>query len=257
MQAQAQSEEKLESAVKQVYQVFSRHAPPTATLDACLACCMPAELEEQMRRLPLTKLTAEHFYQYNIAAKSEVQPAAELLYLLPRMLELMAEGAEVHHATELSLDRLGRCPVGSLGGVELNAVNQFAQAYFELKLGATDRLWSEDPICLLLMFDIGGVAIAPMLDHWTQSEQPESTMHFVDATYWHFWEQRDYANAFAADRTAFKSQFRNWALDPKNRLRFADRLMQPDFLRLAQAQECRGQMPFSTMVDAVFDQLTQ
>lgn len=58
----------------------------------------------------LRQLTTRHFYAYGDTAKSLVQPSSELRYLLPRLLELLAEGAELRHSTELILDRLGNCP---------------------------------------------------------------------------------------------------------------------------------------------------
>lgn len=245
------------SAVEDAYRVFGRHAAPAESLDVCLNCCMAQELEQEMRQLPLNKLTRQHFYEYNTSAKSEVQPAEEIRYLLPRMLELMAEGAEIHHSIELSLDRLGRCPAGSLDEAERSVLDRFALAYFERSISAIERMWLDEPFSLLLMFDIGGLAIAPQLDLWASSSKPEATMHFVDATYWDFWENKDYANAFATDRPAFRSQIRAWILDPAHRRSFADKLMHPDFQRLAEGQEARGCMAFSTMVDAVFDHLTQ
>ena len=254
---QTEGREPLRSVVEDAYRVFRRYKPPASSLDACLNCCMSAELEREMRQLPLTKLTRQHFYEYNTAAKSEVQPAAELLYLLPRMLELMAEGAEIHHSIELSLDRLGRCLADTFDEAEQRVLNRFALSYFEQSIAASERMWFDEPISLLLMFDVGDLTIAPLLDSWTRSNEPESTMHFVDATYWNFWEKQEYDNAFATDRPAFRSQVRAWMLDPAHRRRFADKLMKADFQRLAERQAARGQIPFSMMVDAVFDHLTQ
>ena len=254
---QSEGSQPLRSVVADAYRVFRHYKPPALSLDACLGCCMSPELEREMRQLPLSKLTRQHFYEYNTAAKSEVQPADELVYLLPRMLELMAERAEIHHSIELSLDRLGRCPAGTFEEAEQRVLSRFALSYFEQSITARDRMWLDEPISLLLMFDIGGLDIAPLLDSWMRREDPEPTMHFVDATYWNFWEKQDYDNAFAADRPAFRSQIRSWMLDPAHRRRFADKLMKPDFQRLAERQEARGHIPFNMMVDAVFDHLTQ
>ena len=137
---QPEGREPPRSVVEDVYRVFRRHKAPAASLDACLNCCMSPELEREMRQLPLSKLTRQHFYEYNTAAKSEVQPAAELLYLLPRMLELLAEGAEIHHSIELSLDRLGRCPADTFDEAEQRVLNQFALSYFEQSIAASERM---------------------------------------------------------------------------------------------------------------------
>jgi hypothetical protein len=254
---QPKGSEQLRAVVADAYRVFRRHKPPAGSLDVCLGCCMSPELEREMRQLPLPKLTRQHFYEYNTSAKSEVQPADELLYLLPRMLELMTERAEIHHSIELSLDRLGRCPADAFDEAQQRVLNGFALSYFEQSIAASERMWFDEPISLLLMFDIGGLAVAPLLDVWMRNEGPESTMHFVDATYWNLWEAGDYDNAFATDRPTFRSQIRAWMLNPVHRRRFADKLMKPDFQCLADRQEARGHIAFSTMVDAVFDHLTQ
>ncbi len=115
----------------------------------------------------------------------------------------------------------------------------------------------DEPISLLLMFDISGMSIAPLLDLWAHSAAPESTVHFVEETYWNFWERQDYSNAFATNRPEFRSQIRSWMLDPTQRRCFADKLMKPEFQALSERQQARSHIPFSTMVDAVFDHLTQ
>ena len=248
----------LRATVADAWRLFGRHAVPTVPLDACVCpCCMAPELEQEMRELPLTALTAKHFYEYNCAAKSEVQPADELLYLLPRMMEVLAEGAEISHSIELSLDRLGNCPRDSFDDAEREVLDRFALAYFERSIGVKSRGVTVDPMSQLLMFDIGGIDIGPLLDVWLQSDTPWSTVHFVRTTSWDFWEKQDYQNAFATDRLAFRQRIRLWLVDLANRRRFADKLLHPDFQSLAARQPATGQVAFSTMVDGVFDNLSQ
>lgn len=252
----------LKDVVADAYKVFGRYRAPAAPLDACTHCCMSADLELQMRRMPLRQLTRQHFYEYNTAAKSEVQPVQEIFYFLPRMLELMAEGAEIHHSTELYLDRVGRCPPNSFSEAERTVINGFALAHFanHLKGGSSTtgyRRWLEDPLTLLLMFDIGGVEVQPLLDLWLQCDEPLSTVQYVESTYWHFWEGRELSNAFATERPEFRLQMRQWMLEPSHCMRFLDKLMAPKFQELAALQPDTGHIAFRTMVDAVFDNLTQ
>lgn len=242
--------------VDDAYKAFRRHAPPAGPLDVCLNCCMDADLEREMREMPLRKLTARHFYEYNTSAKSAGQPVDEILYLLPRMLELIAQGAEVHHSTELFLDRVGRCPAGTFDEAQRRVLDTFALQLFAQALDA-EPTWDQEAITLLLMFDIGGVDVAPLLSLWLDRDTPTSTVYYVRETYWDFWPARDYGNAFAEDRPVFRARLREWMLDPANGRRFADKLMEPEFLALAARQGKIGCMPFDMMVDAVFDQLTQ
>jgi hypothetical protein len=57
---------------------------------------MDAALEREMHMLPLRALSERHFYEYNNSVKSDVQPEDEILYFLPRMLELLTQGAQLH-----------------------------------------------------------------------------------------------------------------------------------------------------------------
>src|SRR5689334_22591272 len=79
-------------------------------LDVCLNCCVSEKVERELREWPLAEITARHLYDYNTSAKGLVQPVKEVKHLLPRMLELLSEGEQIHHSIELSLDRLGLCP---------------------------------------------------------------------------------------------------------------------------------------------------
>jgi hypothetical protein len=253
--------EQLQAVVADAYRAFGRHSAPAHPLDACIACCMSQELEQEMRQLPLTKLTRRHYYEYNTAAKGPVQPPGEVLYLLPRLLELMARGEEVHHSLELSLQRLGRCADSPFSQREQDVLNRFALAYFQSALaGDRDvdgvRSLLEDPFSILLMFHIGGVAIEPLLDVWARTDDPQATVQFVEASYWRFWKNQDYDNPFAEDHPAFKAQLRQWMADPVHRQRWIQKLMAPAFQRLAQLQGTTGCIAFDTMVDAAFDQLT-
>ncbi len=160
----------LEAATQAVYQAFARYDAPHGLLDVCTACCMDAELEREMRRLPLHQLTQKHFYQYNDSAKSQVQPAREIKYLAPRLLELLAEGARLHHSTELYLDRLGRCEPGSFSATEQAALQGFALAYFAQGLeqwpAASDSLFQGDnAFSILLMWAYARVPLEPLLQH--------------------------------------------------------------------------------------------
>lgn len=252
----------LDAAVAEAYVVFGRRAKFPGPLDACLACCVSAETEEQLRRWPLKRLSAGHFYEYNGSAKSEVQNAQEVGYFLPRMLALLAEGADIHHSIELSLDRIGRCPQDSWTREERAVLDRFALAYFDAilhggSLGDGCRRWLDDPLSVLLMFDIGGFTIEPLLHVWLQSEHTYGTVQFVQTTYWDFWERCDYSNAFATDRPVFREKIRAWLLAPEHRQQFAAKMVSPAFLALAEVQGSVGHTSFGTMVEGVFEQLMQ
>lgn len=252
----------LRAAVAQAHDLFGRHPELPFPLGVCLACCVSPEIEQQLRQWKLPALTAHHLYEYNTSAKPPTQSVAELGHFLPRMLELIAAGQDIHHSTELFLVRLGNCPPGSWRDDERAVLDRFASALFEVVLrgdALTDgaRHWPEDPLTTLLMFDIGGLAIEPLLARWQRSEHVMATIWFVETTYWNFWQDEIYSNAFATDRLAFQQCVRTWLHDPACRRILAEKLTEPEFQRAAATHVADGRMPFPLMVEAVFDHLTR
>jgi hypothetical protein len=219
---------------------------------------MPDELEREMRTLPLRKLTDRHFYQYCTGAMGDlVHPAAEIRNLLPRWLELVAEGKETHHSIELTFDRVGRCPPASFTDEEVSVLDEFMLAYFDQHLsdrGPCD--WWADPLSLLIMADMGGLSVSPLLHHWVAHPGPASTVQFVRSTYWDFWPKQLLDNAFASDRPHLQAALKNWMLAPATKAAFSAKLLRPEFLALVDHVDGNPNVPFSLMVEAVFDNVS-
>ncbi|MDR6765842.1 hypothetical protein J2W88_001100 [Acidovorax delafieldii] len=255
----------LEAATKEVYRAFAKYsAPEVGTLDVCTACCMDADLALQMSRLPLHQLTEKHFYQYNDSAKSQVQPADEIKYIAPRLLELLTEGARLHHSTELYLDRLGRCEPGSFSATEQAGLQAFALAYFAQGLeewpAASDSLFQGDnAFSILLMWAYARVPLEPLLQHWLDCESDASTLNFVDACYWDYvWNAHQIGNAFATDQVEYKRTMEAWLNTPATKTRWTEKL-----LRLVDAGPTSSWLPAGSLdhqcyplperISAVFD----
>lgn len=248
----------LRAAVDEAYEAFAAHAsPPPFPLDVCLACCVDAETERQLREWPLHRLTARHLYEYNDSARSGEQSAREAGHFAPRMLDLLARGDRIHHSLEIALRRLGGCPAGGWSDAQRAALARFAGAYFDCAIRAdeADEPWLGEPFEVLLMFDIAGVPIAPLLAQWRDCEAPWSSVRYVREGYWHFWSECEVSNAFSSDRPAFRRQVGEWMLDPSSRRHFAARLATPGFRALAESLPQSGPVPFADMVDAVLHML--
>jgi len=253
----------LKRAIDRLYTVFSRYRAPSYSLDVCLVCCMDETLEKEMRRLPLRRISARHFYEYNCSAKSEVQPEDELMYLLPRMLELIANGAEVHHSEELYLDRLGNCGAGAFSAEEYAAIEAFALAYFTDCLSrhpwqSGEGSGRDAAFELLLMFAIGGIDLKPLLDYWLNDESTAATLHYVSAGFYEFWKDQRIQNAFAESRPEFQEVMQAWLTDEEHRQTFARRILKLEMNNLDQTPTCYygSRITPQDMAETVFDLIT-
>ncbi len=250
----------LNLAIDQLYAVFSIYKAPKDMLDVCLGCCMPEPLEKEMRTLPLAQLTVKHFYGYNDSAKSLVQPAREIKYFVPRMLELLAQGAELHHSTELYLQRMGNCDPSEYCATERLAIDQFALAYFadglsQFPTGKNHRFAGASAFDVLLMFNLGGVTLEPLLEYWLQTQDPASTLHYAESSYWDFWTTQKVQNAFAPDGGVFCEMVQSWMLNAQHRERFAQKLLAADVDEFDAAETCSccSRPGLAYMVGSVFD----
>lgn len=221
----------LDAAVQDLYAVFGRYSAPSHTLDVCLGCCVDEKVERELRELRLRSLKAHHFYEYNSSAKGKVQPVDEVKYLLPRLLELLAQGAHLHHSTELYLDRLGRCDPSAFTSGEREAIQRFALGHFRAGLeqwpiDSSSLFMGENAFSILLMWEIGGVDVSALLAHWLSCDSEAATLHYIDASYWDFWDSGGaFANAFADERGSLKDRLSNWITTPGNRKVFAQRIL--------------------------------
>ncbi|MDA8519258.1 hypothetical protein [Acidovorax sp. NCPPB 4044] len=259
----------LDASIAAAYRVFGAYRAPAGLLDVCTACCMNAALEREMRRNPLRTLTTRHFYEYNDSAKSAVQPADEIKYLLPRLLELLVQGARLHHSTELYLDRVGRCEPGAFSAREQRALQDVALAHFALGL----EQWAEpdqgvfqkdDAFTVLLMWDHAGVDLAPLLDHWLACDSDSSALHYVEASYWGFvLNGQQIGGTFSKDRPRYREAVEHWLTAPEHQDRFTARLLQMMDRRPAGgwlppgAQECGCRSTLTDRIDAVFDTIAR
>jgi hypothetical protein len=253
----------LKHAVDRLYAVFSGYRAPSHYLDVCLMCCMDEELEKEMRQLPLRQISAGHFYAYNNTAKSELQPADELKYLLPRMLELLGDGADMHHSLEIYLERLGNCETGAFSAEEYTAIEAFALACFAERLSR--HRWQSGEghagdvaFEFLLMFDIGGIDLRPLLDYWLKDESTSATLHYVNAGFYDFWQAQCIKNAFAEDRPAFQEVMMTWLMEESHRLTFAHRILKLEMNKLDQTPTCYygNRITPQDMAETVFDLIT-
>ena len=158
------------------------------TLDACIGHCMDEDDAKQLMKLPRYEISARLMYEYNCTAKSgyTLETANELKYFLPRLLELVVEGAEIHHSEELYLQRCYMMPKDAWTQDELDFLNEFAQAYFRNQVSqnikgcscGTCTKWTtiDETLIMLSYLPIDYNALLAL---WTNLNTPNAILHFA------------------------------------------------------------------------------
>lgn len=216
------------AAIERCYRIFAAYPIPQQPLDVCTCpACADAALIAEMCRLPLRKIGVQHFYEYSDASKSPVQPADELKYFLPRLLELFAEtdGREMALSEEEALERIGNCPPNTFSPAERRALDDFAGAYFARSLSRWP--WQQpDLFTQLLTLAVGGFDVRPMLSMWQADNRPQSAANYATALIWNW--QRNKGLYFAkknnAEARALNTRLADWIHDAQCRRIFAERL---------------------------------
>lgn len=147
------------AALGVAWRVFDRPAP--ANLGVCTACCMAPALAAEILATPARALTPHHLREWLAAAYDNRPERAPLLWLLPRMFELLAEGQEISHlGPEVVLARLPATGFPeSWPQDEVDAVQSFCLALFDQKLAAREGI--DGWLCMIAR---SGLDIRPFLD---------------------------------------------------------------------------------------------
>ncbi len=249
----------MQTLIERIYQVFSCYQQPRHLLDVCIACCVDPEIEAEMRHLPLRKIPASHFYQYNGSATSATQDYQELGYFLPRMLELLAEHEEIHHSLECALFRLADCPDNCWSEMEFALLQNFAEAYFAQQLSqviTAETFHSQvRAFDIALMFYNAKLPLSPLLQSWQTNQDPNSSLHFASALYWDYLPIKDYDNPFASECGDFKAELKQWLQDVKTRHCFTEKIIALTDYLSKHDEEING-VKLSLICETEFDYLS-
>ena len=218
------------------------------------------ELEAAMCQVPLRTVGAELFFAYFMDPTPDRHSSEEFLYFLPRILDLLSQGADVHFALELVLSNVKRCPAGTLGKAAVDVLNRFALAFFKNLLGPNQwaRRWAfqhDDPVSVLAMAHLAGLDMRPLLAWWAQTDEPRASRHFVEQGFFQWWGPEAAVDAFVDDDAEFLGQLQAWLSHPDTRARFQDKLKAPDFLQLAATEPGGARLSLREMADVATAEL--
>jgi hypothetical protein len=205
----------VDQAIARAYAVFDLRPPKT--LGVCTACCMDPATERAILRKGQSQLSLEDIREWTAAAFRDDMAFDSVAWVLPRILDLLAQGEEVSsNGNEVALSRLPRAGFpGNWTVDQVDAVNAACMAILDRH--AARRAGGLDG--LLCMFSLGGLPVAPFiarLDALPDEDLAELLHAELQATsgmmVWHtaFWEdhrERDriaewYASPLLQDRMA-------------------------------------------------------
>lgn len=146
-------------AIARAYRAFA--VPVPASLGVCTACCMDPALERAMLRKEPADLTLHEVREWLDAAFGGGMAEQQVAWIMPRILELLAEGHEVATAgNEVALRRLRDAGFPGSGSRErLACVTAACHVILDRHIDAR-KPYLDDVLCMIAN---GGLPIAPYI----------------------------------------------------------------------------------------------
>jgi hypothetical protein len=153
--------EPLDRIIAEAWRVFDLPAPQRTGV--CEHCCMDPKVEREILKKSARDLTLRDIQSWHDAVTIETFGFAQMGWLLPRIMELLADGEEVDRiGEEISLARLAAAGFPSEWSKErTDVVERFCLALLAQRI---EQNYS-DLDALLCMFSRAGLDLAPFIDH--------------------------------------------------------------------------------------------
>lgn len=154
----------LKAAIDEAWRAFDIPAP--ATTGVCEHCCMDPQIEADFLKRRARDLPLAYVRDWYFAAFSDDIGHNHVAWFLPRVMEVLADGADVASVgNEVAFSRLPRTGFPDRWPErQVAAINRFALAYLEMKLTTDPPLGWGEIDRVLCMFGEGGIDIGPLLD---------------------------------------------------------------------------------------------
>jgi hypothetical protein len=153
----------LKATVEAAWRVFDIPAP--ATTGVCVRCCMDYDIEKDFLKRRARDLPESYVKDWYFAAFADDIAHDHVAWFLPRVMEMLAAGAEVAMVgQEVAFARLPRAGFPDDWTLaEIASVTQFASDYFAAFLAGEIPRRYLDIDSTLCMFANGGLPVAPLL----------------------------------------------------------------------------------------------
>lgn len=198
----------LEIIVSRAYGIFSDYTI-SRPLDVC-KCCLSADEELQLLKLPLNKIDCGLMEYWNQAVKTDTPDLAEFKYFLPRILELISKYEFPGLSLELSLQSFNYYSRNDWQDEEWLILDKFLTSYFLQSLNAYPLPDATSLGDILAMIDKAGFDVKSMLQLWESANCDEAVFHFCRMAefYINFGSEKKINNACASAN--FIKIFSDW-----------------------------------------------
>ena len=140
--------------IEDAYRVFDY--PKPTSIDVCQSCCMYPEIERDFFNPPIRELPLHYLQDWFFAAYDPADGVSKRTwaYLLPRILEVLADGTEdpANVGLEVSLNRFQTGKKENWSKAEWNVLDRFQRAYLKRAIESAEE-YVDDTLC---MFGLAG-----------------------------------------------------------------------------------------------------
>ena len=174
----------VDKVISELYAKFAKYSIRNVH-GVCTECCLGEPHLTQIKKHALKSLSAVAIREYLDAAQSNIDVmVSEIKYLLPRILELFNQGAEIRLLAELNFDKLNLNRSDLWQADEIALIKSFAKLHFESLFVKDDSAEYFSLAEVVMMWDLAGLETLPLLDCWQQNaHHPKAIIEFVELLY--------------------------------------------------------------------------
>lgn len=172
----------MEEIIDEAYELFSEFSPPKTYALCTCPCCVDELTIKELKAIPLKELESITIYDYLNAVSDKAEPDnTELPYLLPRILELLANWEEIHHSVECALGKMKNLDPDVLSEKHYDLLIRFAEQYLEDTLQWAEAEQQTINIAsLLITLDYGNIDIRSLLANLAKDSRLWSVMSIAE-----------------------------------------------------------------------------
>ena len=160
--------DEMRKIIEACYQHFSKFQKPSQLSVCSCGFCVSSSDVEYLLSQSLKEILVSKIYCYMDDIGEDSISAPEILYFLPRVLELIAYNEHVAMCTELYLQKFGKIKPNHLDQKDFELVNHFALQFWMDWLQSVSERTTQNNYELsevLVMFAYANLSIEPLLNH--------------------------------------------------------------------------------------------